>query len=261
MAEMQIRFDDGARYERAMGAWSRLVGHRFIDWLAAPPELRWADIGCGNGGFTELVVERTAPAEVVGVDPSEAQLAFARARPSAGLAAFLEGDAMALPFEADRFDMAAMALVIFFVPDPAGALAEMMRVVRPGGTVAAYAWDVFGTDWPLGPLHAGMREMGVTVPHPPSAEAGRVDALEQLWADAGCVAVETTQIAVSRTFADFEDFWSAMTGTTVGRVVAGMQPGDVDALKGNVRARLPADDKGRVTYGARANAIKGVVPD
>jgi ubiquinone/menaquinone biosynthesis C-methylase UbiE len=261
MAEMQIRFDDGAGYERAMGAWSRLVGHRFIDWLAAPPELKWADIGCGNGGFTELIVERCAPAEVVGVDPSEAQLAFARARPSAGVAEFHEGDAMALPFDADRFDMAAMALVIFFVPDPAGALAETVRVVVPGGTVAAYAWDAAETDWPLGPFHAEMRALGVTMPLPPSVEAGRMQELRRLWAAAGLERVETTQIRVQRTFADFDACWTAMTGTTIGRVVAGMAAADVDGLKARMRARFSADDKGRVTYGARANAIKGVVPD
>ena len=72
-----------------------------------------------------------------GIDPSEAQLTFARMRPAARGAAFLQGDAMALPFEGGRFDAAVMALVIFFVPDPAKGVAEMTRVVCPGGTVAA----------------------------------------------------------------------------------------------------------------------------
>ena len=47
---------------------------------------------------------------------------------------------MALPFETDRFDAAVMALVLFFVPDPAKGVAEMARVVRPGGTVSTYLW-------------------------------------------------------------------------------------------------------------------------
>jgi len=42
-------FTDGAAYERRMGRWSRLVGEVFLDWLAAPPGLRWVDVGCGNG--------------------------------------------------------------------------------------------------------------------------------------------------------------------------------------------------------------------
>src|SRR6266436_3757131 len=117
MAE-QIRFDDGAAYERMMGAWSRLTGEVFLDWLAPPSGLRWIDIGCGSGAFCELLVERCAPVEVHGIDPSEAQLAFARKRPASRLAQFRQGDAMALPFPDDSFDAAIMALVIFFVPDP-----------------------------------------------------------------------------------------------------------------------------------------------
>ena len=83
MAECQIRFNDGAAYERMMGTWSRIAGAIFIDWLAPPSGLRWIDVGCGNGAFSELLVERCAPAEVQGIDPSEAQLAFARTRPAA----------------------------------------------------------------------------------------------------------------------------------------------------------------------------------
>jgi ubiquinone/menaquinone biosynthesis C-methylase UbiE len=115
MAESQIRFDDGAGYERMMGKWSRLAGEVFLDWVQPASGLRWIDVGCGNGAFTELLAERCAPAEIQGVDPSEAQLAFARARHSADIAQFREGDAMALPFADNSFDAAAMALVIFFV--------------------------------------------------------------------------------------------------------------------------------------------------
>jgi len=130
--EHQFRFDDGAAYERMMGNWSRLAGEIFLDWLAPLSGLRWIDIGCGNGAFTELLVERCAVAEVQGIDPSEGQLAFARARPAARVAEFRQGDAMALPFSEDRFDVAVMALVIFFVPDPAKGVAEMVRVFLSG---------------------------------------------------------------------------------------------------------------------------------
>ena len=63
-----------------MGRWSALVGEVFLDWLAQPKGLRWLDVGCGNGAFTELIVARCAPAEVQGLDPSEAQIAYARTR-------------------------------------------------------------------------------------------------------------------------------------------------------------------------------------
>src|SRR5260370_15806685 len=112
-----------------MGVWSRLAGEIFLDWLAPPSGLRWIDVGCGNGAFTELVVERCAPAEVQGIDPSEGQLAFARARPAARVAAFRQGDAMALPFSADRLDAAVLALVIFLVAHPVNGVSAMAPLV------------------------------------------------------------------------------------------------------------------------------------
>src|SRR3954471_1967062 len=127
-----------------MGKWSQLAGDTFLDWLAPAPGLRWLDVGCGNGAFTEMVVERCAPALVQGIDPSEAQLAFARTRHTAGVAEFCQGDAMALPFLDNTFDAAVMPLVIFFVPEPPRGVAEMARVVGPDGIVAAYGWDLHG---------------------------------------------------------------------------------------------------------------------
>ena len=97
MAVIPTRFTDGEGYERMMGRWSRLAGETFLDWLARPSGLRWLDVGCGNGAFTALLVERCAPAEVQGIDPSEGQFAFARGRAKAGVAEFRQGDAQALP--------------------------------------------------------------------------------------------------------------------------------------------------------------------
>jgi ubiquinone/menaquinone biosynthesis C-methylase UbiE len=244
-----------------MGVWSRLAGDVFLDWLAPRSGLRWVDVGCGNGAFTELIVDRCAPAEVQGIDPSEAQLAFARTRPAARLAEFRQGDAMALPFPPGRFDAAVMALVIFFVPDPAKGVAEMARVVRPGGTVAAYAWDMLGGGFPLQPVQAEMRAMGLKPPMPPSVEAARMDALRELWTSADLDTVETREIAVNRSFADFEDFWTtSLLGPSLRAAVATMPPDDVERLKTGVRGRLTADATGRITCSARANAIKGRLP-
>jgi ubiquinone/menaquinone biosynthesis C-methylase UbiE len=261
MAETQIRYDDGAAYERAMGNWSRRAGSIFLDWLAAPSGLKWIDVGCGNGAFTELLVETCAPTLVNGIDPSEAQIDFARKRPAARLAKFDLGDAMALPFPVDAFDAATMALVIYFVPDPAKGVAEMARVVRPGGIVAAYAWDMLGGGFSLEPIRIEMRAMGLTVVSAPSSEASRIEALHDLWTRAGLDAVETRDIRVQRTFDDFEDFWTTSLLTPSARpTIAAMAPNDIELLKARVRARLPADATGRITYSARANAVKGRVP-
>ncbi len=261
MAEPQIRFNDGAAYERMMGTWSRLAGATFLDWLAPRKGLRWIDVGCGNGAFTELIVARAAPAEVQGIDPSDGQLAYARTRSAVEMAKFRKGDAMALPFSDRTFDVAVMALVIFFVPEPAKGLAEMARVVAPGGEVAAYAWDVAGGGFPLQPVQTELAAMGFPPIRPPSSDASKMDALQRLWKGAGLVDVETTRIDAQRSFVDFDDFWSASTlSTTIAPQVASMAPADLERLKQGVRARLPADNAGRIVYGAWANAIKGRVP-
>jgi ubiquinone/menaquinone biosynthesis C-methylase UbiE len=260
MAEKDIRFNDGAAYERMMGVWSRSAGEVFLDWLKPPAGLRWIDVGCGNGAFTELIVERQAPAAVEGIDPSEAQIAFARTRPSARLARFQQGDAMALPFGDAGFDAAVMALVIFFVPEPARGVAEMARVVRPGGIVCAYAWDVVGGGLPFQPIVGEMKAMGMSPPLPPSFEASKMDVLRELWKGAALEEIETREIVVSRTFAGFEDFWATNMLALIGERIAALPPADARQLKDRVRARLPADAAGRISYTSRANAIKGRVP-
>jgi len=257
----QIRFTDGASYERYMGRWSQLAGESFLAWLAPKPGLRWLDVGCGNGASTEMLVERCAPASVHGIDPSEAQLVYARTRPASRMAQFRQGDAMTLPYSDDSFDAAVMALVIFFVPDPAKGVAEMVRVVCPGGIIAAYAWDMAGGGFPYATLQAEMRAMGVAVPVPPSANASRIEVMQDLWADAGLDAVESREISVQRTFADFDDYWAAILGgPSVGPQLAAMSAEQIALLKGRMRPHLPADAAGRITYSARANAVKGELP-
>jgi SAM-dependent methyltransferase len=257
----QIRFDNGAGYERYMGQWSRLAGQSFLDWLAPRPGLRWLDVGCGNGAFTGLAIDRCAPVYVHGIDPSEEQLAFARNRFPPGIAEFRQGDAMALPFPDNAFDVAVMPLVIFFVPVPAQGVAEMARVVCPGGAVTAYAWDMPGGGFPYDALQAEMRGLGIDVPVPPSPGASRIEAMRELWTGAGLEAVETREITVQRTFADFDDYWTTiLLGPSVGPKLAKMSSGDTALLKARMRTRLAADAAGRITYGARANAVKGLVP-
>ncbi|WP_134497140.1 class I SAM-dependent methyltransferase [Microvirga pakistanensis] len=261
MVEQTIRFDDGAAYEQMMGIWSRLAGEVFLDWLAPPSGLRWIDIGCGTGAFTELLVGRCAPAEVQGIDPSEEQLAFARTRPALRVAEFRQGDAMALPFPADQFDAAVMALVLVFVPEPAKGIQEMVRVVSPGGTVATYMWDMLGGGFPLDPILIEMHAMGLMPPRPPRMEASQMEMLHDLWTGAGLEAVETREITVRRTFADFDNFWMTnLKSPSIGATIATMASADVETLQSRVRARLAADADGRITCSARAHAIRGHPP-
>jgi SAM-dependent methyltransferase len=158
-----------------MGVWSRLAGEVFLEWLSPPPSLRWIAVGCGSS------------------------------RPAARVAQFSKGDAMALPFPDESFDAAVMALVVFFVPDARKGVAEMARVVRPGGIVGSYTWDILDGGFPNEPLMAAMRETGRAPPLSPSANASRMEALKELWASVHLEKIDTREITVARTFRDFDD--------------------------------------------------------
>lgn len=257
----QIRFDDGASYERYMGVWSQQVGVEFLRWLAPAPGLRWLDVGCGNGAFTELVAMQCAPAALHGIDPSPAQLEFARTRPALRDAALRAGDAMALPYPDHSMDVAVMPLVIFFVPDPARGVAEMARVVAPGGVVSAYAWDMHGGGFPYHVLQREMRALGTVVPAPPSPESSRREIMHDMWRDAGLVDIALHEITVARRFASFEEYWGIIAGwATVGKTLATMTPEAIARLQARLRECLPANADGSMTYSASANAVKGRVP-
>jgi SAM-dependent methyltransferase len=254
----QITFSDGAAYERYMGRWSRLVGDAFLDWLRPPPGLRWLDVGCGNGAFTEMIAERCAPASIHGIDPSEGQLAFARTRPALASADFRQADAMALPFPAGSFDAAVMPLVIFFVPEPAQGVAEMARVVAPGGIVSAYAWDMLGEGFPYALLRRELKAMGVTTPREPHPEAADLAVLRDLWGRAGLDGIDTRVLEVERTYAGFDDYWQTILGApSAGATLAAMQAPDVATLQRGLRAQLPGGGSGPFTLRARCHAIKG----
>jgi ubiquinone/menaquinone biosynthesis C-methylase UbiE len=254
----EIKFNDGAAYEDFMGKWSRLVGERFLAWLGARHGARWLDVGCGNGAFTELIVERCAPSFVEGIDPSPEQIDYARKRVPADRAAFHVGDSMALPFASGGFDVSAMALVLFFVPEPARGVAEMVRATRPGGLVASYAWDILEGGFPVNDVFVEMKALGMTPPYPPSVEAAGLEASRALWKQASLESVQTTQITVERSFRDAEDYWTTLLkGPGSGGRVKAIEPGQREALRKRVFARL---GEGQVRITARANAIQGRVP-
>jgi SAM-dependent methyltransferase len=244
-----------------MGRWSRLAGEKFLDWLDAPKNLKWLDVGCGNGAFTEVLIARCSPAAVTGVDPSEGQLAYARGRPGTKRAEFRVADAQALPFPDNSFDAGTMALVIVFIPDPAKAARELARVVRPGGVVATYMWE-FPDGFPLAPLAATMKSLGLTPPERPNVQASGRDAMRAIWKEAGFTAIETEVIRINVSFSSFDDFWDSNTVPVgpSGKALSELTPSAREQLKTRLRERLPIVADGSIAYEAFANAVKGVVP-
>lgn len=257
MSVQTMQFVDGKSYETMMGLWSAEVGNAFLDWLDAPSGKRWIDVGCGNGASTELLVRRVAPAHIEALDPSAQQLDFARQRHQSGVANFSIGTADDLPFPDDDFDMALMALVIFFVPDANAAVDEMVRVVRRGGKVTAYAWDILGGGFPYEAIHRAMSAAGITPILPPHPEAGDLAVLENLWTAAGLADVATKTIHVSRVYPSFDEYWAVGTSAPgISQVLNQLSAQDVAGIRSRAQEMT---GQGPITIKARAHAIKGTV--
>jgi SAM-dependent methyltransferase len=254
-------FSDGEIYERLMGRWSRLVGKTFLAWLDTPKNLQWLDVGCGNGAFTEELIAHCAPAKMVAIDPSDDQLVYARKLPGAKFADFRVGDAQDLPFADACFDVAVMALVISFLRDPAKAVLEMARVVRPGGWVATYMWDIPGGGTPIDPIYVEMESMGMTSVRPSNPTVSRRESMQVIWQKAGLDSVETRVIRIPVLYSDFNDFWDSNAAPIgpQGKLIDKMSASAREELRARLRRRLHVTLDGRIVYESFANAVKGRV--
>lgn len=256
---------EGASYERYVGRWSRLAARELLAWLEPPRGRRWLDVGCGTGALAEAILAHASPAQVVGIDRSPGFVEHARARVRSDAARFEVGDAQSLAVPDAGFDVAVSGLVLNFVADPPGAMREMVRAVRPGGTVAVYLWDYAGRMemmrhfWDaavaLDPDAARLDE-GVRFP------LCREDALAALARDAGLARVETRALDVPTRFADFEDFWSPfLGGQGPAPTYAVSLAEDARArLRERVRASLPIGADGSIELIGRAWAVRGERP-
>lgn len=262
MADNTIYFTDGAAYDRLMAPWSRAVGKEFLNWLALPSGLRWLDVGCGTGAFTELLLDQSSPRDVSAVDPAEDQIAHARTKAAAKRVNFRLADAQKLPFADREFDIAAMALVITFVPEPARAIAEMKRVVKPGGMIGSYVWDFLGKGNTQQPLREAVEARGIAVQPTSGHVHSRLENLKAIFTGAGLDAVSVRPIEIEVSYANFDEYWTAQTGfaNTVVQHMRKMTEAQIDELKAHLREHLPRDKSGRIVYKAWANAAKGQVP-
>jgi ubiquinone/menaquinone biosynthesis C-methylase UbiE len=261
MAQATIGFDDASGYERFMGRWSRAVAGRFLRWIEPARGAKWLDVGCGTGILTEAVLDLCEPASVIGIDPAAAQIEHASRGPAGSRATFRQADAMTLPFGARAFDITASALVINFIPNRLRALTEMVRVTKPGGSVAGYVWD-FGQELsPSGPLRRAMRTLGAEVPTVPGTAYSTLDALRSLFADAGLDAIQSTTIDVTLAYPDLDDFWNAQTPgySPTTKIINAMTDGERRRLKRAVLEVLQVGANDRIAYTACANVIRATV--
>ncbi|MGQ5262429.1 class I SAM-dependent methyltransferase [Micromonospora sp. ZYX-F-536] len=256
---------DGDAYETYVGRWSRLIAADFLDGLYVPPGRHWLDVGCGTGALTSTVLADTDPARVTGIDRSVGFVGNARARVTDARATFQVGDARALPLPDNAVDAVVSGLALNFVPEPARAVAEFARVVRPAGAVAAYVWDYaegmammrhfWAAAAQLDPVAAELDE-GSRFP------VCQPDALRALWVDAGLGEVSVRAVEVSTVFTDFADYWTPFLGGqgAAPAYVTTLAEPERTALRELLAARLPVEPDGSIRLTARAWAVRGAAP-
>lgn len=251
-------------YEAYVGRWSLRVADQFVRSLGRAPGSRWLDAGCGTGALTVTVLATARPTRVVGVDPSTGFLTGARTRIADDRAAFCAGDAAALPFAGATFDTVVSGLVLNFLPDPARALAEFVRLAAPRAVVAAYVWDYAdGMDmmrqfWDAAAIvdpAAAERDQGRRFP---LCQPGP---LAELWLGAGLAEVSVEGIEIPTDFQDFDDYWRPFLGGqgAAPGYVASLPARDRDRIREVLRSRLPTAPDGSIRLTARAWAVRGVV--
>lgn len=260
---MTDRWESGDPYEYFMGRWSRPVAKRFVDWLALPSNLSWLDIGCGTGSLSEAIVTTCEPKTVTALDQSPGFVSAAQARLGDAVRCVV-GNATALPLKDSTVDVAVSGLVLNFIPDPAAALQEMIRVVKPGGTVAVFVWDytdvmefltVFwdtavALDGEAASLHEGTR-----FPHTTQ------QALAELFAKSICEETSIAPLEIVTRFRDFDDYWQPFLGGQgpAPSYVKSLSDPARNRLRETLRSTLPVQKDGAIELKARAWAARGIV--
>jgi SAM-dependent methyltransferase len=250
-----MSFDVAAEsYDRFMGGWSRQLSPLLADLAEVAAGQRVLDVGCGPGSLIGELVARVGAENLAAIDPSPPFVEAARAR-YPGVDVRL-GSAELLPFHARTFDAALAQLVVHFMRDPVAGIREMARVAKHGGVVAACVWDFGGDRGPLGPFWPAAREIRPDVDDESHRAGARQGHLVQLFTDAGLEDVGEAELAVTRTYPSFEDWWTTFTRGVgpAGTFYASLDPGEQSTLEARCRELLPV---GSFTLTAHAWAARG----
>jgi SAM-dependent methyltransferase len=258
---------DGDGYELQMGRWSQRLAQPFLDFSGFADGERVLDAGCGTGSLTFPLAERARVRSILGLDFSSAYIEHAKRRNRDPRIEFRVGDVCELPFEDATFDRVLSLLVLHFVPQTDRAVAELRRVTRPGGTVAAAVWDArggfvanrifFDTAAMLDPEASKRRARNYTRPMTRPGE------LASAWRGAGFMNVQEAMLTIRMEFASFDDYWAPYVGKDgpgadyMNTLDAGAQVKLRDAVR---LAYLDGDSDGARSYAATAWAVSGTTP-
>jgi SAM-dependent methyltransferase len=265
MPRSQSLFAESDAYELFMGRWSRRLAPLFITFAAVGARDSVLDAGSGTGALAFALADALPAVRVTGVDPSSDYVRYAQARSPGDRVRFMVGDAQALEIPGATFDKTLALLVLNFIPDAAKALRELVRVTRPGGTVAAAVWDygegmqMLRVFWDeavaLDPAIAPRDERNMSL--------SRRGELAALWRSTGLERVEDQPITIELAFASFNDYWRPFLGGQgpAGAYVVSLPEARRAALEARLRSRLFGQRQdGPFVLQARAWAVKGTVP-
>jgi SAM-dependent methyltransferase len=254
----------GEGYERLMGRWSRLLAEPFLDFVGVADVEAVLDIGCGTGSLTFALAQRIKAGRIVGLDFAPAYIEYAEAHNRDPRITFQVGDACAAPFPDGAFNSALALLVLHFVPGAERAVAEMARVTRPGGVVAAAVWDArggfvanrlfFDTAAALSAKGNERRARNYTRP------LTRPGELASAWRRAGLVEISDAMLTIRMEFASFDDYWAPYIGKDGpgAEYMASLDAPERAALEEKIRlAFLDGEADGPRSYAATAWAVKG----
>ena len=227
-------------YGKFMGRYSEPLAVEFADWADVQERQRALDVGYKPGTLTAHLVRRLDANTVATIDPSPPFVVAVRERfPEVDVRS---GAAEDLPFADDTFDLVLAQLVVHFMADPVAGLAEMGRVTRPGGLVAACVWDHAGGGGPLATFWQAARENDPTT-HDESGLAGaREGHLAELCEAAGLKQIESGRVTVTVPYATFDEWWEPYTFGVgpAGAHVAQLDDVRREALRARCAQLLPA---------------------
>ena len=251
-----VSFDVAAEaYDRFMGRYSRLLSPQLADLAGVSRGQRVLDVGCGPGALTAELVARLGSQSVAAVDPSEPFVAAARDRYHG--VDVRRASAEQLPYADGAFDAALAQLVVHFMADPVGGLAEMARVTRRDGVVAACVWDHGGGQGPLSLFWRAARELDPMVEDESHLAGAREGHLAQLFEAAGLREVQQSVVSARFEHPSFDEWWDPYTHGVgpAGSYVADLDRDRETELRERCRDLLPT---GPFVLTARAWAARGL---
>ncbi len=254
-----MSFDvSGDAYDRFMGRYSQPLAPVFADFAGVEAGQRVLDVGCGSGVLTGELARRLGADHVAGADPSPMLQAAVERVPGADLR---QASAEQLPWPDGSFDAALAQLVVHFMDDPAKGAAEMGRVTRPGGVVAACTWDFAGGGMTL--LKTFWDSVRALDPDAesetsPLGDRGRLDAL---WRESGLESVETEALEVSSDYGSFDELWSSFSRGVgpAGQHLLSQPPERQEAIRAEYFSHV-GEPSGGFTLTGRSWAVRGRVP-